>query len=590
MSTKKNPKKWMIVGAAIICLLTACSTVIKNRPDSLSTSEAFDDYMDELFIENAMGSTINLHYTLAYPEKYGITDYPVSLGDYSLEGMEKSYQELKKVKERLAKFDVNQLTENQRLTYDIMMDHVKTELSAEDFILYTEFLEPTTGYQSQLPIILAEYTFRTRQDIEDYLALLSQVDDMYQQIIAFEEKKAQSGLFMTDQAADTVIDQCEEFIKEPENNYMIEVFNDKIEAFEGLSKQEKENYRKENQRLVTTEIVNAYQTLIEGLTGLKGSGKNDLGLCYFDKGREYYKYLVRTNTGSRSSIRKLQKRVEEFLMSYLESLFDAMAENPQIYQDMTACQFPDMEPEEILQDLCGKAERDFPTPPQIDYQVKYVHPTMQEHLNPAFYLTTPVDDIQNNLIYINKKYTDAGGNNELYTTLAHEGYPGHMYQNAYTASRELPLIRNLLSCPGYTEGWATYAEYEYAYDYAGMNETIAPLLAANNAVSLAFCAYIDMGIHYEGWDQSDTAEYLNTYITLGDETINEIFDTIMEEPTSYLSYFIGYLEFLELRKTAKEELGESFDIKQFHDFLLTTGPAPFYIIEDYMEDWINQQL
>ncbi len=263
-------------------------------------------------------------------------------------------------------------------------------------------------------------------------------------------------------------------------------------------------------------------------------------------------------------------------------------ENPSLYYELTEYEYPVTEPEEITEDLKSKTGEYFPEPPKVNYRIKRVHPSMEEHLSPAFYLTTPVDDLENNVIYINGKYVD-NGQNELYPTLAHEGYPGHLYQNVYTGSCELPLIRNLFSYPGYSEGWATYVEFEYSGLLAGMEEDVAKLTGGESAWALAMSAYIDMAVHYDGWTKEDVSEFLMGY-GIGDAgTVDEIFDLIVQEPANYLSYFIGYLEILNLREAAQKELGDDFHVKEFHEFLLQTGPAPFYIIEDYMEEWMEER-
>ncbi|MEY8266973.1 DUF885 domain-containing protein [Lachnospiraceae bacterium 64-25] len=595
--TKKRPSAWMAVIIAVVAIcLTICGVMaiigilIDNRQDD---PEAFDACMDEMFKELVVQNTINLHYTLAYPENYGITDYPVTLGDVSVENLQRSADELKEMEEVIHSFYEADLSPEQELTYTILMDYIETEKSVAHLEFYDELLEPTYGYQAELPIILAEYTFRKEQDIEDYLTLLLQMDEYYAQIIAYEEKKAEAGLFMSDDAADMVIEQCEEFIQEPENNYMIEVFNDKIDSFEGLSEEEREEYKERHDEIVTTEVVDAYQTLIDGMRALKGSGTNELGLCYYEYGKEYYEYLIHSEVGADDSVKRLEKKIERYIDDFLQDLYDAAIESPEVYEEIMNFSLPDMEPEEGLQDLLIKMEEDFPEPPQVDFTVKYVHPSMQDHLSPAFYLTTPIDDIKNNSIYINGKYTKNGAEDsgDLYTTLAHEGYPGHLYQNAYTLSCDLPLIRNLISYKGYTEGWATYVEFEYGYPYAAEDhsETAVDLYARNSAVSLALYAYIDLGIHYEGWDKEDVKEVLSMFMDVDQETLDGVYEAVLYDPAGYLSYFVGYLEFLELREEAMEELGEDFDIKEFHDFILRTGPAPFYIIESRMGMWIAEQ-
>ena len=591
---KKSKKRIVIIFIAIFLVLLAVASIVvgvKWWQKKQYGPEAFDRCMEELFRDEISLNTINMHYTLAYPENYGITDYEVSLGTYSLEEFETGYEEMEELLEEIERFDRDDLSKEQQLTYDIVVDYLETELAAEEFVLYSEILGPTTGYQAQLPVLLAEYTFRREQDIEDYLELAASVDEIAEQIIEFEKEKSKAGLFMSDYAADAIIEQCEDFIENPDENYMIEVFNDKIEAFEGLSQEEKEEYCKRNQEIITTDIVKGYETLIEGLEELKGTGTNELGICHYENGKEYYEYLVRSTTGSNKSIKTLENETEQFLNDYIVELQTAYLENPEILDQLAEYEFEELEPEEILDNLEEQIKEDFPKAPKVNYTVKYVHASMEEKMSPAFYLTPPVDDFEGNTIYINKKYTegDSAGTMNLYTTLAHEGYPGHLYQNVYAASCDLPLVRNLFSTTGYSEGWATYVEHEYGYAFAGMEEELAGLYAGNQATSLALSAYLDMKIHYDGWERDEVQAYLEAFGVADKEASDEMFDYIVEEPANYMGYFIGYLEMLNLREEAQKRLKDDFDAKEYHDFILSIGPAPFYIIEDYMKDWIKEK-
>ena len=318
---QKGKKKWIVAGVIAAIFLVVAGSIFGIIRYRNSGPEAFDAYTEQMFKDEIVLNTINLHYTLAYPENFGITDYEVSLGTYSLEDFEESYQEIEKVRKDILKFDRDRLSKEQQLTYDIILDYMETEIAAKDLVLYTETLSPTTGYQAQLPVILAEYTFRTERDIEDYLALAGQVDDIAEDIIGFEREKADAGLFMADYAAEGVIEQCEAFIENPEENYMIEVFNDKIDAFEGLTEEEKEAYKEKNLEVITTDVVTGYETLIDGLEELKGSGTNELGLCHYGKeGEAYYEYLVRTSTGSDLSIKKMEKKAEKYTQTSKKQL------------------------------------------------------------------------------------------------------------------------------------------------------------------------------------------------------------------------------------------------------------------------------
>lgn len=562
----------------VLSILSGCSLIPSSKK---TTPEDFDAFTEELFRNELSQNTLNLHYTLAYPKNYGIEDYDVSLGSFEMSDIY-DYSELEELEKTLKDFSYDDLTDEQQLTYDILNDYIETENTVKDLPLYGELLNPLTGYQSQLPVLLAEYTFRTKEDIENYLTLTASIEESFHSIIEYEKARSEAGLFMPDYAAEAIIEQCSTFIEDPENNYMIEVFNDKIDAFSGLSDTERNDYKERNHTIITTNIVNAYRFLIDSLTELKGSGVNEGGLCNFKDGKRYYEYLVKNATGSSKSIKNLQKMTERYIDNCINEMISIAALNPNVLNDISTYSFDLTEPNDILEDLISKISVDFPEPPKVNYTVKYVHESMEESLSPAFYLTPPIDDPSQNVIYIN----NGSVSDDLYTTLAHEGYPGHLYQTVYTNSSDLPLIRNLFSSPGYTEGWATYVEY-YAFGISGLEKNLAQTLSLNGSASLGLYAYVDMAVNYNGWDRTDVEEFFAGYGIEDKEATDFIYEAMVEDPANYLSYFIGYLEILELKDKAQKTLGDKFVLKDFHNFFLTIGPAPFSIIEKEMDIWMD---
>lgn len=561
--------KLVVLCITLSFLLSGCSRK--------SETADFDTFTDQLFIEEICANTINLHYTLAHPKNYGIEDYPVTLGDFTMEELEGYTEELLTLEEELHAFDYNTLTFEQQLTYDILDDYIETELIASDLYLYSEVFSPATGYQAQLPVLLAEYTFRTERDISDYLELASQIEEIFDTLLEFERTKSNAGLFMADFAVDDIIAQMQDFIASPSDNYMLAVFDDKIDAFPDLSDEARQQYKEQHYRIVTESIIPAYQKLIDGLTELKGTGVNPGGLCYLPEGETYYEYLVKSKTGSSKSIWELKENVNDFIMDALTEMTVLSQENPQLLDTFASSAFTLTEPEAIMEDLISKVSHDFPEAPNVTYTIKQIHESMQESLSPAFYLTPPIDDIESNIIYINPLHMS----DDIYPTLAHEGYPGHLYQTVYTSSKDLPLVRNLVSYPGYTEGWATYVEY-YSYGISGLDEDVANLCALNSGASLALHAYVDLCVNYDGWDVDDVYSYLSQFGYDDKAVAEDVFQAMVEDPANYLSYFIGYLEFIELREKAEDLYGEEFTLKEFHDTVLTLGPAPFDILSRYI--------
>lgn len=560
------------------------SGISKNDAMQKKETASFKEFTDNVFKNEIVKNTMNLHYTLSDPKAYGITDYNITLGELSKESINQSVKELKQYQRELLSFSYDKLSSDEQLTYDILDYYFNRELKSSDFTLYSEILSPTIGIQANLPILFAEYDFIEKKDIDTYLILLSQLDEYYGSIIEFQNTKAKNGLFMPDYAVDDIVEQCESFLSTKEENYLVTIFNNKINKFSDLTEEEKSLYIQKNNEIVSKDVIPAYQLLIGGLSSLKGKSINDKGLCYIENGKKYYEYVVKCNTGSSRSIPELKSMIAAKMDQDLISLVSIVEENPSIITSSGNYDFKLNDPKLILEDLEDKIQEDFPLLPDTPYEIKYVDESLKEHLSPAFYLTPTIDRKEVNTIYINPyhQYTKIN----LYTTLAHEGYPGHLYQSVFSNSSSPDKVRTLLSFPGFTEGWATYVEL-YSYQLADIDGSLANLLQVNNSLTLGIYASIDIGIHYDGWSLNDTSAYLGYYGIDDKQTAQDIYYAIVEEPANYLKYYIGYLEILSLKESAQVKLGDSFVLKDFHEFLLTTGPAPFEIIETYMDKWVK---
>lgn len=572
--------------AVIAFYFTTLQGVLRQASSIESTQASFQQFTTQLFQSEVVENTISLHYTLQNPDTYLIEDYPITFGDLSKEAISEVNESMKNNLELLETFSYNELNKNQQLTYDILQDYYSNAIANSDLTYYAETLSPTTGTQAQLPVLLAEYSFHSEQDVVDYLTLLTKMDDYYSSIIQFEQEKANQGLFMSSEVANQIIDQCNDFIKDPENSFLLTTFNNRIDSLSSISDAAKANYKLQNKSILYSDVIPAYQILINGINSLVDTCVNSQGLCYFENGQRYYEYLLKSNTGSNRSVFELKKLLNTYMKNDLTQMAKIAAEDPTILATADTYSFDLADPTLILEDLKAKIATDFPTPPEASYTVKYVDESLSKHLSPAFYLTPPIDNISDNSIYINPEsnYSKI----DLYTTLAHEGYPGHLYQNIYFNYNNNDPIRKLLNYGGYTEGWATYVEM-YSYQLADVDSNLSKLLQLNNSITLYLYANMDVGIHYDGWTLSDTADYLSNYGIKNEETVSNIYSAILSAPTNYLKYCIGYLEFMELKKTAETNLGSNFSLKEFHKFLLDTGPAPFYIIEKQMDNWMKTE-
>ena len=542
-----------------------------------SSDRQFRTFTRRLFQTEVSANTISLHYTLRSPSDYGIADIPATYGSLSSDPVA-AKASVRNVLSSLQEFDPGTLSSENALTFKILDTYLENASTGTDYLLYQEPLGPVSGIHTQLPVLLSEYSFYDTQDVETYLALLKETPAYFDSVIQFEQKKAASGLFMPDYQVDSVLDTCQSFIDMGKENYLVSTFDERIASLDLLPENRKDSFRAENMELVTEEIYPAYQNLITAIKSLKGKGTNEQGLSHFPYGKKYYEYLVRQTTGCNESVSRLRlmtrAQILEDLNAMQKVLFPADAA---LTQASVLEQTP---PDSMLNDLRSKITDTFPEIPDVDFQVKYVPESMQDYLSPAFYMIPAIDNLTENVIYINNGQTASGLN--LYTTLAHEGYPGHLYQTVYFSASEPDPIRSILDFGGYVEGWATYAEM-MSYYLAPLSKTEASLLQKNSSVILGLYALADMGIHYDGWSVTDTVRFFSDYGINDANAVQSVYELIIGSPANYLKYYIGYLKFYELKKEMADALGNQFSQKEFHRAVLDVGPAPFEIVYDEVE-------
>jgi len=600
-------------------LIATLSVVLCLYLYGTKDARQFERLSRDLLYTELSGNTINLHYTLAYPENYGLSADPIlpssfTDGDTGTQVMEWQH--------RLSRIDPQKLDPQDRYAYLLFDRFLTLTLEGADFTYYADPLSPSSGMVSGLPVLLADYTFRTKKDVEDYLGILEQTGTYFDALIRYEQEKSSVGLFMSDTSADNVIEQCDS-IMDPVllsegSHFLQQTFTDRLNGLvsdEIITEEEKQQYIHKNDLLLTTVMAPAYERVGDAFLVLKGTGTNPYGLCYYPEGKEYYTYLLAQTTGSSRSIPEIRRLLEKDYQENFHALRDLVKDHPGLLKvssedfSLTSAGSSDTLYElstAILDDLQKQMEPDFPKLTcisedkdgreneiennPISCQLKMVSPSMEAYSSPAYYLTPPIDDLQHNTIYLNEpNITD---DLTLYTTLAHEGYPGHLYQTIYSQSyfnrQNASTIRSLLHYGGFTEGWAVYVEnlsYGYAAQLTKNEETAAYIEACrlNRNLHLCLYSYMDIAIHYDGATPEQIGRFLEN-LGLGQHTnVETIYEYLVEEPCNYLKYYLGYLEFLSLKQQAEELWGTDYSNYRFHKFILETGPSDFRSLGECLE-------
>ena len=374
---------------------------------------------------------LSLHFVMAYPNLQGIHLKDAALPVYSKEASEASAASRQKFLSVLSFLDSKKLNEEERYTYDLLCDRLALDLEESDFSYYEEPLSPTSGMQSELLLLFAEYPFYTADDVETYLSLLQSVPDYVQGLLSYESEKSAAGLFMEKEDAKKSAQQCREILTKEAlssgTHFLQTTFSSRLASLlqKGLlTAKQQSQYEAQNQSLLSKSVLPAWQLLADGLEQLSDTGRTRGGLSQKPDGRQYYAWLVKESTGSSLSMDQLYL----LLQKQFQKTYKEMKQTLTTYQELTGGTpdlapvndgFPLSDPTAILEDLQNRMQQDFPaladlTAQTVQCDIQDVDAGREAYSSPAFYMIPPIDALIQNTIRINRSSTADGI--ELYTT------------------------------------------------------------------------------------------------------------------------------------------------------------------------------
>ena len=563
---------------------TACST--ENAPQKNTSENDFSALCDEIFVHLAGADSLTRNYTLSNPEAYGVKNVPKGLGRYTEESFLSDFSYYENILHRLDAIDPRDLPEEDAFTYSIIDKTFSSYDNYQKYIFYEEPLSPVSGISTRLPVLLSEYHFYDEEDVQSYFELLESIPAYFSDIISFEQKKKELGLFMSAEMCSDVITACTDFIN-GNNNYLLETFNEKLASVPEITAETAAAYSGENEQYINEYLIPSYEKMISSLNELGKDASPTYGLLALPDGKEYYSRLLYQSTCSDKSPKQCFELLEKTLSGCRSSILKAVIKDPDLSDRLEDLPAPFSSAEDIMKHLTGCISPSFPVTDKslCSYSIKYVHPSLEKSLSPAMYITPPIDTASTDSIYINNAYTD---DDSMFTTLAHEGYPGHMYQTRFFMSTNPHPLRLMLNFSGYCEGWATYAEI-YSYNYCGYDKNVTSILQNEKLSLLCLYALADIGVHYYGWELEDTVSLLSDNGIDDVDAAKNVYLAVAAEPALYPKYVVSCIELLNMYKQAESKLGDNFNEQDFHNFILSTGPAWFSLIEKEFRTWINTE-
>lgn len=634
-----------ILIAVLLISLPVCFITLNVHPTDTSSYHAklleqmenastFEEFTDALFRYEVTSDSITTAYTIKNAENWNIPPQEPKLTSFSYNEYLKNStdntadESTQFVLDCLEQYSSKDLSKDERLTHALLKDYLHTCSALSEYPFYEGLLGSSSGIQSNLPVTLGEYPLRNETDVKTYLQLLTQIPTYFEDVISYEDKRLDLGYdtpaFVTATALNSTKTMTNGF-KNGDNSF-VDTFNERITQINSLSKKEIKHYQQTNQAYVEKYVIPSYEMLVEYLektlsdiednTASTHSSNTDIsktekgtntdtseitsdsfnllaymdektpyGTCTLPKGKEYYTLLAHQSTSSKKSVEQMISMTEQSLSNALGTVLNTALTDQEAY--FYYCEHPletyYQSPEAILDNLSLMIRENYPplTKPPT-YELKTVPESLSGCLSPAFYMIPAIDDYKNNTIYINQLYTNEENGN-LFPTLAHEGFPGHLYQTVYFNESNPSDIRQILDYLGYVEGWATYVEMDSLtfLEYPLEGNSLCNLYQAETIINLALSARIDMGVNYEGWTLADTRAYFeeqgfNSYYA------QDVYSYVVEAPTSYLSYFIGYLEIMDIKDAYQRQELENYSEMEFHRRLLDIGPADFETVKKYV--------
>jgi len=558
-------------------------------PQELAT-EAFHALDKEVFIHYITMDGYTFHQMLRDPSAYGLSSSDVAMtwGEFTEDDTDRYRLECAAFLERLLAIPRAELNERDQFSYDTMQQYLEDGAAENVFAYYYEPLTEYTGLHTNISLGLGLYKFSNEQDVIDYLALLEDVPRYLGQVLAYEQKRAELGMFMTEPALDAILAACTDIIDARESFYLVATFNDGVDSLPEIDQEAAEAYKSRNEQVVKGPFIDAFQTLHDGLKALRGECRSPEGLWALgETGTAYFEYAMQQEGNNLLTV----EETVELLMNelfYMWSLYiQCIIEDPDAYEEVDLTSGNAETDLALLESLTNRLL--FPLP-EHTITLNAVPEELEGQLSAAAYVIPPIDVWQENEVLINPAKPD----NELLMTLAHEAYPGHMFQYVYQrALTDTGLTQRVLHYGAYAEGWSQTANYIIAISQNSYNAVYAELSFYGSMMFNAIMpAIVSIYVNYYAYNQDAIRAFLQGLNIISEEYVDYYTDIYysmaVEQPFYTFAYATGYCQLAALMRDAEENMGEAYTLSEFVKAYLDLGPSYFNLVQERMDVWVDE--
>jgi uncharacterized protein (DUF885 family) len=598
---------WFVVFLGVA--MASCSVKAKKvytQDEILEESERITVFLDSVF-------DAYVHRSPEYQSYLGIkTDYD-KWDDISDENdveelriAEKALQEMK------MQFNPDKLNHQASLSYRLYEYNVSRQKEGFRYRFHNYPVNQLFGMHSSIPSFLINiHRIDSLSDARAYVSRLIGVSSLFDQLIVNIEARAQKGIIPPKFVFPQVIDDCKKIIGglgngKIDGNNIYADFSKKVDALQ-ISKNEKEQMKGAAAEALRSHVKPAYEKLIAYLSELEKKSTADDGVWKFPYGDEFYRFALERNTTTDLSAEEIfqtglseVERIKFEMVAIMQSVgfggdlkdfYEHLKTSPEFYYPNT-----DAGREQYLQkavfvidSMKSRLPELFITLPKADIVVKAVEPYREKSTAAAFYQSPAPDGSRPGTFYVNLYDMNNRPIYELEALAYHEGIPGHHMQISIAQElKGIPKFRTQGNYTAYAEGWGLYSELLpreigfYADHYSDFGRLSMEMWRACRLV-------VDVGLHYKKWTRQQAIEYMCANTPKTTEECRKEIERYIVLPAQATAYKTGMLKILELRLKAQNSLGASFDLKEFHDVILTDGALPLNFLEENVDAWIGKK-
>lgn len=600
---------WTWFKRLLLVALLAISFLVVNaiwfKPISIRV------FYERVFLQFALESP-ELLTSLHLLEGLGIRGHNAKLDDRSQDAADRQLADLKANVDMLHSYDTSSMTADEKLSYDMLDWFLTEQLKGADRFRYHSYpVNQLFGVQGELPkFMVNNHQLHDEQDAEMYVQRLNEFKRVLGEVVTDMNIRAQKGVVPPRFVLEKVKEQVDGLVKGPvEQQLLYKHFVDSIAKIESIAAEKKTQLAASAKQAMEQSVNPGYQQLSGYLADNISRATTDDGVWKLPEGDAYYAYMLRQHTTTDltpaqihelglSEVARIQAQMKDILhaqgvqgddvASMMKQLGD---DNRFLYPDTKEAREQILKDyDTILKDITARLDPAFRLRPKAPMEVRRV-PEFAEKTSPGAYYEAPaMDGSRPGVFYANLYDIKATPKFSMKTLAVHEGIPGHHFQIAIQQELQgVPTFRKLLPFTVYAEGWALYTERLMAELGLYKDDPYSDLGRLQDELFRAIRLVVDTGLHYKRWTREEAIAYMSNNSGIAASDVQAEIERYIVMPGQACAYKIGMLKLLELREKAKSELGDKFNLQDYHDVVLKNGSMPIAILERVVNRYIAER-